>query len=367
MNVQKTPLYDAHVNLGAQMVDFGGWLMPVRYTSDKEEHFATRKAAGLFDVSHMGEVFLRGPKAVEAAETLLSNNVSRLNINQACYSMMLNERAGIVDDVIAYKLSPEEILICINAGNRDKDFAWMKQQIESKFDKDEVNLCNESDDWGQIALQGPNAHKIFSEVFNEKDWPDQKFYFTSPNSQMIVARTGYTGEDGVEIFCTRSTTADFWEQLLTAGRKHGLKPCGLSARDSLRLEAGLCLYGNDISGSTSPLEANLMWTVKLKKPHGFIGKEALQKEKVLGASRKLVGLKVTGRGIARHGYKVCDAEGEIIGEITSGTQSPSLNYPIAMAYVNSAALQKASIFVDVRGRQIPADIVDLPFYRQETL
>lgn len=365
----KTPLYQSHVNANAQMVDFGGWLMPVRYSSDKEEHFATRKSAGLFDVSHMGEVFLRGPKAVDAADYLLSNNIQRLKIGQAAYSMMLRESGGIVDDVIAYKMSDEEILICINAGNRDKDVDWIQEIITSKFTSAEVTVTNESDDWAQIALQGPSSRTIFNKVLHPNTWPEKKFWFTchpdkTPDrvrGDIIVARTGYTGEDGVEIFLPSADAKALWDRLLDAGADLGIKPCGLSARDSLRLEAGLCLYGNDISDDLTPIDANLMWTVKL---HGdnFVGKEAILDQKSKPIRKKLVGLKVTGKGIARHDYPVQTLDGNQIGIVTSGTQSPTLGYPVAMAYLDAPHFEQGNVvYVAVRNRPVAAEVVVLPF------
>ena len=381
----RTPLYQSHVDLGAQMVDFGGWIMPVRYTSDKEEHFATRKNAGLFDVSHMGEVFLRGPRAVDAADYLLTNNIQRLKINQAAYSMMLKENGGIVDDVIAYKMSNEEVLICINAGNRNKDVNWIQKTITSKFNSNEVTVTNESTDWAQIALQGPSAQSIFNKIMDGNLWPVKKFWFTchpaaliksgagfdggpphpdkTPDrvrGDIIVARTGYTGEDGVEIFLPTNDAKDMWDKLLVAGAEHGIKPCGLSARDSLRLEAGLCLYGNDINEVLTPVDANLMWTVKLKGDD-FVGKESIIQKKD-SPTKKLVGLKITGRGIARHDYPVQDSDGENIGIVTSGTQSPTLGFPIAMAYVNAPHFETGNVvYVNIRNRPVTAEIVDIPF------
>ena len=357
----KTPLYEAHVALGAQMVDFGGWLMPVRYTSDKEEHFATRKSVGLFDVSHMGEVFLRGPKAVEATDYLLSNNIQRLKIGQAAYSMMLNEQGGIVDDVIAYKLADDEMLICINAGNRDKDVAWIQKTVGAKYPTSEVEVSNESDDWAQIAIQGPAAKELFDRVLDPDTWPGEKFWF-SQSSGKIIARTGYTGEDGVEIFLPSTGAQALWDKLLDAGSDLGCKPCGLSARDSLRLEAGLCLYGNDINENTSPLEANLMWTVKLKSGN-FVGRDAIVSQKETGSpAKKLVGLKITGRGIARHDYPIQNESGSQIGIVTSGTQSPTLAYPIAMAYIDAPHFETENlVYVNVRNRPVAAEVMDLPF------
>lgn len=364
MSLKHTPLYAEHLALQAQMVPFGGWEMPVRYSGDIIEHQAVRLKAGLFDVSHMGEVSLRGPKALEVADFLLTNHISALRNGQAAYAGMLNEKGGFVDDVVAYRFSDEHVFICINAGNRDKDAEWIKTQVEQKYTSEEVTVRNESDEWGQVAIQGPMAAQIVSEIYGPAIHDIKRYHFMTQQN-VVIARTGYTGEDGFELFVPAAQTAHIWKQLLILGASKGLIPCGLAARDTLRLEAGMCLYGNDIDEQHTPLEAGLSWIVKLNKPVSFIGKEALVKQHESGVKRKLVGLIVTDKGIARHAYPVKTADGTWVGEVTSGTMAPYLQKAIAMAYVDSNHAKAGdTLYIEVRNRLLAALVVPLPFYKR---
>lgn len=345
--MKRTPLYACHVDLSAQMTDFGGFEMPVRYSGDKVEHMAVRQNVGIFDVSHMGEVRVRGPHAEADLNHLLTNDATRVKNGQAFYAAMLNEKAGIVDDVVAYKVSPEEFLICINAGNRDKDVAWIQKHIPYATD--------ESEDWAQIAVQGPDAVDLVASIYGDSVRDIARYHFTGTSP--IIARTGYTGEDGFEIFVKANDAVALWKKL----SRHAT-PCGLAARDTLRLEAGMCLYGNDIDENTSPLEAGLSWIVKLNKVTPFIGQSALQKN----LNKRLCGLEMIDKGIARHGYEVLSKSGEHIGVITSGTTTPYLNKSIAMAYINKPYFDVGTeIDVKIRDRATAARIVKLPFYRRQ--
>lgn len=366
--MKHTPLYEAHVTLGAHMVEFAGYAMPVRYSSEKIEHMAVRRAAGLFDVSHMGEIFLRGPRACEAADILLTNDIKEAEAGQAVYAAMLNDHAGIVDDVVAYKFSPEKILICVNASNRAKDAAWIHKIVDERFSRAEVQVDDASDSYAQLALQGPRAPDILKNFLSPEIVDGiKRFHFCEAKSNLgdlIVARTGYTGEDGFEIFVAPEHAVELWKQLLELGEQYGLLACGLSARDTLRLEAGMCLYGNDINDETTPLEAGIGFAVKWNKHTPFFAKDVLALQKDNGLQRKLVGLNLSDRNIARHGYEVCDAQGNEIGEVTSGTISPFLNAPIAMAYVKKPFAEVGStVYVKVRQNLAKASVVKLPFYK----
>ncbi|HWV38538.1 MAG TPA: glycine cleavage system aminomethyltransferase GcvT [Vulgatibacter sp.] len=362
MAPRRTPLYDAHVRLGGKMVEFAGWELPVQYEGVIAEHKAVREAAGLFDVSHMGEIVFEGPGALEACNELVTNDLNRIADGQAIYAGLLNEAGGFVDDVICYRFSPEKILVCVNASNAEKDFAWMKARAKPGPD-----VRDESADWAQLAIQGPKAVGILQKLAKTDLSAIAFFHFAEvelDGKGVIAARTGYTGEDGFEIFCRPTDAEALWEAILAAGKPEGLVPCGLGARDSLRLEAKLALYGNDIDDEHTPLEAGLGWIVKFDKP-SFVGKAALEKQKAEGPKRKLVGFTLTERGIPRHGYPVL-ADGAQVGVVTSGTMSPTLGIPIGLAYVPTELASEGSSFaVEIRGKPVAAQVVKTPFYKRK--
>jgi aminomethyltransferase len=344
------------------MVEFAGWEMPVQYSGVIEEHLAVRGRAGLFDVSHMGEVEVRGPGALDFCQTLTPNDLSRLKRGQAQYNLLLHEHGGTIDDIVIYPLEADHVFICVNASNTDKDFEWIERQAGGK-----VKVENSSARYVQLALQGPAGEKILQTLTVARLAEIKPFYFffgAVGGIQSMVARTGYTGEDGFEIFCEAADGEKLWDAIMIAGREHGLQPAGLGARDTLRLERALALYGHELDDSTTPLEAGLDWVVKFSKS-SFIGREALLKQKETGVPRKLVGLEMTDAGIARGGYPIF-AQGERIGEVTSGTKSPTLQKAIAMAYVRTDhATVGNSVEVEIRGRRARARVVPLPFYRRQ--
>ena len=332
--LRRTPSVPAHVRAGGKLVEFAGFEMPVQYKGVLEEHTAVRENAGLFDVSHMGEIVLSGPKAMTALQPLVTNDVAATADGQAVYAAMCNDSAGIVDDVVIYRRSAEDLLVCVNASNRAKDFAWVMERGGPSG----ADIRDEGDDYAQLALQGPKAASILAKL-TKTDLPSIATYHHRQGQvagrPCLIARTGYTGEDGFELFCSPTDALGLWDDLLTAGEGDGLIPCGLGARDSLRLEMKYCLYGNDIDDATSPLEAGIGFAVKLQKAGGFIGNEILQKQKADGLARKLVGFKLLDRGIPRHGYPVV-VNGKPVGTVTSGTMSPTLKLSMGMAYLPTA-------------------------------
>ena len=340
------------------MVEFAGWDMPVQYSGVIDEHLAVRARAGLFDVSHMGEVEVRGAGALAFCQTLMPNDLARVKPSQAQYNLLLNEQAGAVDDIVVYPLAADHIFICVNASNTDKDFDWIRERAGGA-----VQVENSSARYAQLALQGPEAEKILQPLASAPLAALKSFYFffgDVAGVHSLVARTGYTGEDGFEIFCESGDAEKLWQALMNAG---GVKPAGLGARDTLRLERALPLYGHELDDSTTPLEAGLEWVVKFSKPE-FIGRDVLLKQKERGVERKLVGLELIEPGIARSHYPVF-AEGAHTGEVTSGTKSPTLGKAIAMAYVRSAhAAVGHEIEVEIRERRARARVVPLPFYRR---
>jgi aminomethyltransferase len=354
----RTPLYDTHVRAGARMVEFAGWEMPVQYAGVLEEHEAVRSRAGLFDVSHMGEVVFRGPKALEALSNSFTNDLGKVADGQAQYGCLCRETGGIVDDVVVYRRAADDLLVCVNAANRAKDFEWLSGHARG------ADVRNESDDWAQLAVQGPLAAQIVQRLTSLSLSAVKTYRFARGDVAGIpclVARTGYTGEDGFELFCPPDRAARLWDALMEAGRPEKLQPCGLGARDSLRLEMAYRLYGSDMDDSTTPLEAGLAWVVKLDKGD-FIGREALVRQKEQGLSRKLVGFVLTDAGIARHGYPVLQ-DGRKVGEVTSGTRSPSLKTSIGLAYVPPALAAEGSAFaIDIRSRPAAAKAAKTPFY-----
>ncbi len=357
---RRTSLYNAHVRWGGKIVDFAGWDLPVQFKGLVEEHQAVRQRAGIFDVSHMGEIVFEGPGALESANELITQDLNQIVDGQAVYSPLTNERAGFVDDVIAYRFSPEKILFCVNGANVEKDFAWMYEKARI------LKPRNESDDWSQVAVQGPKAIETIQKLTSFDLSKVPFFYFAEmeiAGRKVIFARTGYTGEDGCEIFVRHGDAEHLWESVLEAGKPVDLLPCGLGARDTLRLEAKLSLYGNDIDDDHTPLEALLGWTVKLDKSY-FIGKDVLVKQKAEGVQRKLIGFVLTGRGIPRHGYPILK-DGQKVGEVTSGTMSPTLNLPIGIGYVPTALAAVDSTFdIEIRGKPVPAKVVKTPFYKR---
>ncbi len=362
MTARKTPLYEEHLKLGARMVDFAGWLMPVQYTGLKEEHLACRTHGGLFDVSHMGEIWVRGPKSLETLQWLTTNDVAKLGPGQAHYSLLPNEQGGLVDDIIVYCLEPNQnYLVCVNASNKDKDYQWMLKHNKG------AEITDESDQWGQIAVQGSKAFELLQKVFGA-DYSSKKAFTFVPQKfrehQAYIAFTGYTGERGCEIFIAREGTADLWQLLVEHGRELGIVPCGLGARDTLRTEMKYSLYGNEIDDVINPYAAGLGWVIK-PSAKDFIGKQAMTTQKEKGLPFILVGFKLKDRGIPRHGYETYSHSGEKMGLVTSGTQSPSLDEAIGLAYVFPNLAEIGSEFhVDIRGRKVPAVTVETPFLKK---
>jgi aminomethyltransferase len=360
--VKTTPFTHLHAQAGARLIDFGGWNMPVQYSGVLEEHHTVRTAVGLFDVSHMGEVVVTGPQAVDYVQNLITNDINACAVNQAQYSAMCLPHGGIVDDLVIYRRGERDFLFCVNASNTDKDFAWM-QQAAAGFD---VSVENHSARYAQLALQGPKAEATLS-ALTRVALPEVTYYhFTTgeaAGAPMIIARTGYTGEDGFELFFDPSHAGSVWNAILEAGRPHGIRPIGLGARDTLRLEMKYALYGNDIDETTTPLEAGLGWVVKLNKDR-FIGKQALLEQKEKGVSRRLIGFELTERNVPRHGYRAMDESGQPIGTVTSGAISPSLSKPIGMAYLPLDRTTPGSRFaVEIRQKPVPAVVVKTPFYK----
>ncbi len=358
---QRTPLYDIHVNAGARLVEFAGWEMPVQYAGIIAEHQTVRSGVGLFDVSHMGEVIFRGPRALEALGKLFTNDLTKVVDGQAQYGCLCRESGGIVDDVVVYRRAADDLLVCVNAGNRQKDFEWLAGHAGG------AEVTNESDAWGQLALQGPLAAGLLQRLTQVNLSALRSYRFAKgevAGIPCLVARTGYTGEDGFELFCASDAAARLWAALMDAGQPEHIAPCGLGARDSLRLEVAYRLYGSDMDDGTTPLEAGLAWVVKLDKGE-FIGREALLRQKEQGLSRKLVGFVLTEPGIPRHGYPVLQ-DGRKVGEVTSGTRSPTLGTSIGLAYVPPALAAEGSTFaIEIRGRPVAAKAVKTPFYTRK--
>ncbi|MBS1907510.1 MAG: glycine cleavage system aminomethyltransferase GcvT [Actinobacteria bacterium] len=363
-----TPLRERHEALGASFTDFGGWQMPVRYTSDLAEHHAVRQAAGIFDISHMAEFTIAGSGAGEYLDYALAGRLSALAVGKAKYSLLLAEDGGIIDDVIVYRLDDDDFLIISNAGNRDAVREALLDRTRSLGA--EVVVRDVSDDYALIAVQGPNAEAIVAAIDGVDDvsipWAEQKYYAwasaTYNGKPLLLARTGYTGEDGFELLVAADDAASLWDAALAAGADHGLVPAGLAARDTLRLEAGMPLYGHELSRQTTPAQAGLGRVVVSDK-ESFVGKGAIAPAE---GARVLVGLAAEGRRAGRAGYAVVTEDGTVIGEITSGALSPTLGHPIAMAFVDPAVADgSVPLFLDVRGTRIPATVTALPFYRRK--
>lgn len=368
--LKRTALFEEHQRLGARLIDFGGWEMPVQYTSVLEEHAACRESVGIFDVSHMGEVHVEGADAEKYLNYLVTNNVAKLADGQAQYTVMCNEQGGIVDDLVIYRRSRDRFLVVVNASNTDKDYSHMLKVRDSFRGKTgDLRLSNESARYAQIAVQGRKAEALVQSMTPTPLAGIKTYWFTEgillTGIPAVLARTGYTGEDGFELYVPSERGAEVWRALMEKGQSYGLKPCGLAARDLLRTEMKYPLYGHELTDETNPLEAGLGWVVKMDKGD-FVGKAPILRAKEAGLKRKLIGIRLVDRGIARQGYKVFDAEGNAqVGEITSGTQSPILKQAVGIAYVALPfAAEGTLLTVDIRGAKVAAEVVPTPFYKR---
>ena len=361
--LQRTPLFEAYSKYGGKTIDFGGWELPVQFSSIKEEHEAVRTKAGLFDVSHMGEIFVSGEGSLEFLQNLVTNDVSKIKDGQAQYTAMCYEDGGTVDDLLVYKMADNDYLLVVNASNIEKDFEWMQKNAG-----DGVVLKNESENYGLLAFQGPMAAEILQRLTNEDLSAIRPFRFKADvevgGFPVLLSRTGYTGEDGFEIYASPEAVVALWDKILEEGKEDGALPAGLGARDTLRFEACLALYGQELTKDISPLEAGINFIVKLDKEQDFNGKAALTAQKADGIPRKLVGIEMIDKGIPRHGYKVF-ADGEEIGEVTTGTQSPTLKKNIGLALVaREFAELGTELEVEIRNKRLKAKTVETPFYKR---
>ncbi len=362
---KKTPLFEIHKKLGAKIIEFGPWLMPVYYTSVIEEHNTVRNRVGLFDVSHMGEFTIKGKDALVFVQRLITNDTSHLDNNQALYTPICNDKGTIIDDLLVYKFSDERFMLVVNASNIEKDYKWI-EEIARRFGKDIV-LKDISDETSLLALQGPKSQEILQKVTN-LDLSQIKYYWfqegTVEGSQAIISRTGYTGEDGLEIYIKPEYAPKVWNRILEIGKEEGIKPIGLGARDTLRLECAMLLYGNDIDETKTPLETNIAWAVKFNQ-EDFIGKEALLKQKEEGVKQRLVGFELIERGIPRHNYPILK-DGKRIGIVTSGSFSPTLKKGIGLGYVKADFTKEGTkIQIQIREEPVKARIVKTPFYKRK--
>ena len=362
--MKRTQFNRAHHILKGKMVDFVGWELPVQYEGLNREHLAVRQAAGIFDVSHMGEILIRGPQALDAVQHITSNNAAKLVPGKIQYSGLLTGKGCFVDDLLVYHLGQDEYLLVVNAANVDKDHAWIKE----KTDRFDAEIVNESDEFSQVAVQGPASERILSQLTDTDLTVIPYYHFTRgrvSNLDAIISRTGYTGEDGFEVYFKggEDEAVDLFLRLVELGKPEGAVPAGLGARDTLRLEAKMCLYGNDIDETTTVLEADLAWILKLKKGD-FIGREALLAQKARGIERKLVGFELEDRGIARHGYPVF-VDDHRHGEVTSGTHAPFLNKPIGLTYLPIEKTEAGTRFqIGIRNHVVNARVVETPFYKR---
>jgi aminomethyltransferase len=364
---KRTALYEEHLAAGGRMVEFAGFELPVQYSSLVEEHTAVRTRAGVFDVSHMGEIFVSGPGALDFIQLVSCNDHSKMTVGRAQYTGLMYPQGTFVDDTLVHKLAEDEYLLVVNAANRAKDAAYLTGLAADRAD---VEVRDESSGWAQLAVQGPLAQEIL-EPLADADLAELTYYrFTFAGicgHRAMVARTGYTGEDGFEVYCDPGVAPEIWRTILAEGGDKGLLPAGLGARDTLRFEAGMSLYGNDIDDTTTPLEANLAWIVKFKKGD-YIGRDILELQKQEGLTRKLVGFEMVDRGIARHGYPVflSENDGEAVGHCTSGTRSPTLEKALGLAYLPiDATEQGTEFFVEIRNRRAAARVVPTPFYSRK--
>jgi len=359
--MNNTALTDKHISLGAKMVPFAGYNMPVQYEGINAEHATVRKAVGVFDVSHMGEFILKGENALDLIQRVISNDASKLYDGKVQYAYLPNEDGGIVDDLLIYRIDEKTYMLVVNASNIEKDWNWIQ-----KFNTKDVEMHNISDKTSLLAVQGPKAAEALQSL-TEIDLASMEYYtFTKGTfagvDNVVVSATGYTGAGGFEIYCDNEHAEKVWDAVFEAGASFNIKPIGLGARDTLRLEMGFCLYGNDIDDTTCPIEAGLGWVTKFTKV--FTNSEALLAKKEAGVQRKLVGFEMIDRGIPRHDYEIVDEAGNVIGKVTSGTQSPSLQKAIGMGYVNKASSKEgAEIFISIRNNNIKAKIVKFPFYK----
>ncbi len=363
--MKTTVFKEKHEEMGAKMVPFAGFYMPVQFEGVNAEHETVRNALGVFDVSHMGEFWVEGPKALNLIQWVSSNDASVLTDGKVQYTCFPNDKGGIVDDFLIYRFNEEKFLLVVNAANIDKDWNWLNKQNE-RFG---AKLTNASDEISQLAVQGPLALKAMQKLTGE-DVENMPFFtfkvmkFAGADD-VIFSTTGYTGSGGCEIYFRNADGEKIYDAVMEAGKEFGIKPIGLAARDTLRLEAGLCLYGNDIDDSTSPIEAGLGWATKFTDTKDFVNRENLLKQKTEGVTRRLVGFEVLERGIPRKGYNILDAEGNTIGQVTSGTMSPTLKKPIGMAYVQKPfSKADTEIFLEVRNKSLKAKVVKLPFYKK---
>jgi aminomethyltransferase len=359
MELKHIPLEHIHESLGAKMVPFAGFLMPVRYSSDLEEHMTVRNGVGVFDVSHMGEFLLSGPNALDLIQRVTSNDASKLIDGQAQYSCLPNDKGGIVDDLIVYKVKDNSYMLVVNASNIEKDWNWI-----SKFNTKGAEMKNVSDETCLFAVQGPKAVGVLQKLTNVDLSTIKYYHFTIGTfagcENVVMSNTGYTGSGGFEIYVNKKDAEKVWNALFETGKSENIKPIGLGARDTLRLEKGFCLYGNDIDDTTSPLEGGLGWITKFTKD--FTNSNAIKQQKETGVKKKLVGFKMIDKGIPRHDYVLKDATGNTIGKVTSGTISPMMNVGIGLGYVTAEnAAIGSTIFVDVRGKALKAEVVKVPF------
>jgi aminomethyltransferase len=359
--MKNTALTDIHIREGAKMVPFAGYNMPVQYAGINVEHETVRKAVGVFDVSHMGEFILKGDKALDLIQQVTSNDASKLYDGKVQYSCLPNEDGGIVDDLLVYRIDEKTYMLVVNASNIEKDWNWISQ-----YNTYGVDMKNISDRTSLLAIQGPKATEALQSL-TEIDLGSMEYYtfqkgkFAGINN-VVVSATGYTGAGGFEIYFDNEHAEEIWAAVFKAGEAFGIKPIGLAARDTLRLEMGFCLYGNDIDDTTSPLEAGLGWITKFTKP--FTNAEALQQQKQQGITKKLIGFEMIDRGIPRHDYEIVDTDGNVIGRVTSGTQSPSLQKAIGMGYVNqSFAKEGSEIYIKIRDNKVKAQVVKMPFLK----
>jgi len=361
LDLKKVALNDKHHELGAKMVPFAGFLMPVRYSSDLEEHNTVRHGVGVFDVSHMGEFMVKGPHALDFIQSITSNDASKLHDSKAQYSCFTNDKGGIVDDLLVYKLADNEYMLVVNAGNIDKDWNWV-----TSHKTEGAELTNISDELSLFAVQGPKAITVLQKL-TTVNLTDIKYYSFVKGEiagikDIIISATGYTGAGGFELYVKNADALTLWNKVFEAGKAEGIKPIGLGARDTLRLEMGFCLYGNDIDDTTTPLEAGLGWITKLNK--NFTASDILVKQKEAGVKRKLVGFEMVERGIPRSHYEILNTENKQIGAVTSGTQSPSLGLGVGMGYVSTEYSNPGTeIYIKIRDKALKAKVVTLPFYK----
>lgn len=363
--LKRTPLFEVYKEYGGKTIDFGGWELPVQFSSIKDEHEAVRTKAGLFDVSHMGEIEVKGPDSLLYLQKMMTNDVSKVANGGAQYTAMCYENGGTVDDLLVYKIEDHHYLLVVNASNIEKDYNWLEKHLEG-----DVQLVNLSEHTAQLALQGPLAQDILQKLVPETDLSTIGFFkfqqeVSVNGKKALVSRTGYTGEDGFEIYCDVADVVGLWKDILEAGKEDGVLPCGLGARDTLRFEANLALYGQELSADITPLEAGIGFVVKVNKEVDFLGKEVLKQQKENGIPRKLVGLEMIDRGIPRHGYPVYKGE-ELIGEVTTGTQSPTLKKNIGLALIKTEfSGLDSEVEVEIRGKRLKAKVAATPFYKRE--